>query len=91
MTEQIPSVLLDAIGVALITAVGGLAWVVRRQNHNGKTGNGAMLPVLKQLSDATILQTAALHSLTEASKVHNAESRGRHEVLVTILAQLQKR
>ncbi len=88
MTEQTLAALLGALGTALVTAVGGLAWIVRRQQHQNGNSNG-VLTTLQHLNITLGKQTDVLQELVTTSKVHNAEATLRHDALVEVLRHLR--
>ena len=74
---------------ALTTAVGVLSWKVRQDGK--QNGKEHLAPMLDRLSQNIEKQTEVMRDLAEATRIHNSESRGRHEILTTILAQLQRK
>ena len=88
MTE---SALTGLIG-ALVAAVGALSLKIRhdgKEMRNGKEDR--LLPTLERMKDATERQTEVMRELSEMMHIHNSESKFRHEILTTILAQLERR
>ena len=83
MPEQALYSLLGILG----TAVTGLAYQARKGSKNGHLPDAS----LQRLTNVMEKQTEVLQKMAEATAMHNAESKGRHDVLLTILAELQRR
>lgn len=80
MNEQAAAGLLGAMGTALVTAVGALAWMVRQRNgHHANPGLG-------ETPEATQL----LRELVTLTRVHNAEAAGRHTAIIEALRQQER-
>ena len=92
MNEQTLSALLGAMGIALVTAVGALGWIVRRHPNADPCSPGTALHgYLETLNHNSTTQVALLQQLLTAAQVHNAEAALRHQALESALRDLQHR
>ena len=88
MDEQ---TLLGAMGTALITAVSGLVWVMRRSGSNHKGNSGGLEHSLLRLNEILDKQTDVLQKLLTTTEVHNAQNQSMHEAMIDTLRDMQRR
>ena len=84
MSEATLSTLLGAMGASLLTAVGALGWVVRRQHNNHESPIKGLAAVLEE-------QTKVLREMMMLSRLHQSEAHSRHELLKEILTNMKSR
>ena len=87
--QQVLPALLGSLGTALVTAVSGLAWMVRRQHSNGRSPNG-LGSLMSTLNTTLTKQTELLTTLVKTAELHNTETSLRQEVLVRAMDTLQR-
>ena len=90
MNEQILPALVGALGTVSVTAVGALAWMVRRQHSNGSSENSPLHTHIDRLNATLLTQTQVLTDMSAMLKVHTAEAALRHTILETLIADLKK-
>ena len=89
--QQILPALVGALGTVSVTAVGALAWMVRRSStHNGSSENSPLHTHIDRLNATLLTQTQVLTDMSAMLKVHTAEAALRHTILETLIADLKK-
>ena len=89
MTEQILPALVGALSTVSVTAVGALAWMVRRQSRNGHEPN-SLGSLAVSLNITLQRQTEVLTALVRTTELHNTEAGLRQEALVKAMDTLQR-
>lgn len=91
MTEQTLSALLGAMGTALVTAVGGLAWMVRqRSNGHVEKNLPGLSTAIERLTLAVGVNTTAVQALTSITATHTLEATLRASEMLKAMERLER-